>query len=154
VSKNYSIKEHISLIKRKYQYTKNFIEVLDFNKDYTDNTSIEKIISYFIKNEINFLILNASILKSEGFIDIKEPAILTTMSGDFIKNNDTGILKKYNNHLIYKYNKSETELLFDTSILDKFYLNDKTINHFSMIILTEDNSFYYMKRSNNRFLFS
>ena len=165
-NKNISITEHLSLINKKYSHIKPNIELL-FNvtiskKEHNGFSLIfnpsklitkEYVIDQLKKDKSSFICINAFVFKdmfSTNFIEYGFPEILTFQSDNvFNDNNDKFKLDK--KYILDSF--SSTGLNFDTSILYINYLNKKTINHFSSILITETKVFYFLKRKSLEVVF-
>jgi len=149
MSKNYSINEQLYLLSKKYKKTYSIDNI--FNSDYFIST--EKIIDLFLDFfKDDYVIINASFFK-ENISLIENTTILkynnSIVSDEFNLTTNYFIKKD----LIIKDNSNGSKLYFDTSLLKLFFLNNKTINHFSFAIFSKKTSFYIMRRGHINILF-
>ena len=84
-------------------------------------------------------------------LNIKEPKILTLEKDFFMENIFEDIEIDSEEDLISE--KEIEELFFDTSLLNVFYLNKKTINNFSKLLITKEFNIYLLKRGKYYYLF-
>jgi len=137
--KRYTIKDHKSLIERKYKEAESISELIKGEGDYFYANSPGALFAAMSGNPI--FAINAIAFKDE----CDTPAIFEYIGKGSLKNLLSGDIKEIKNHIIYE-KEDILNITIDTSLLRKFYLNKTTINHFSRIIATREKTFYFIKR--------
>lgn len=159
-SKNLSIKEQESLILKKFVNFESkdiFLGDLKINVFFKKRFFFKKIeekdflhFKYLLKKMNKVVSLEATVFNEFKDINLKEAKKFIFSENTFfnpIENNLINVeLKKI---LLSKSN----ELIFDTSLFNVFYLNRKTVNHFSKLYLLENMNIYLLKRKNIYYLF-
>lgn len=159
INKNLSVSEHIDKLNNRFLASEPIasfsFDLMNVGEMKRHNSYLMKKISshefdkYFhiLKNTNQSVILNPIIiknmLKKENFLYIYNNKKLSN-----IFENTYLIENKY----IVKDSESN-ELTIDTLFFDTFYLNNKTINAFSYLILTNVYNIYLMKRSDLYYIF-
>jgi len=143
MSKNYSVKEQIKLLRSKFSFSENFNDLTNDNIIISDKNLLYKLAAFLMKENIEFIVLNAIFLKEE-VINLSDCAKLNNnkitqlTKESFIDIDNYFILGEYIN----------TEILIDFSKFKNYYLNSKTINHFSYLVVTKKQTFYILNRKN------
>jgi len=152
LNKNFSINEHFNLIEKKYKEK----ERISFNGKnlyafkYYKYIYLPLIEDFKCKNSL--LELNASFLK-----ELISNEIFSYGDSIYLRfNNNNGNLYVYNDlenkslevdkKYIIKNNLDKFEVFFDLNLIFLNYLNWKTINHFSKVIISEDKNIFFLKR--------
>lgn len=158
-NKNYSIKEQEYLIKQKFlnaEQTTIIFEEFEFSVNKKNRFFFKKI------DFKQFLLIDSQLSNSKAvasfeasvFCEFKDIDLTDTKK--FIFSNKSffnPILNVFLNIDSKKILLNKEHLMIDTSLFNVFYLNKKTINHFSKIFLTEKYNFYLFKRKNSYYLF-
>jgi len=141
--KNYSLNEQLNLIHSKLKKVESLIDLFNSDTSYIEDISLVKFISYLYKKQIRFCVVESTFIKDFNLFENQ----IYHLKGQVL--NDIDISK----YIITRNDLDSTEYFYDNSILKTFYLNRKTINHWSFCIFTERNTFYFMKRKNKTFIF-
>ena len=99
----------------------------------------------FILNNENTLILNPIFLKYNNFIGISQilnNKIYSPLNGE-CEISGSFILKN-----------SENSFYFDSTLLKRFQLTEKSINHYSYLIFYKNMNMYLMRRKDRYFIFA
>jgi len=134
--KNLSIKEHRDILKKRYTNKKLSTNGLIINT-FEDYYYIESNLASKFNNQF----ISGDIIK-----DMFNVGFLTYNIGEIIFLKD-GFLLNSLTEKTYKFNCVDSGLFFDTSIFYFNYLNFKTINHFSKLIVKKEETIFLMKRS-------
>ncbi len=159
-NKNFSLIEQENLIQAKFIDSVN--ETIDI-ENY--KLSVVKKNRFFYKkiNLHEFLLLDnifsnlktaasmeASVFFDFNIADLKEPKKFLFANKIFfnpiLNNSITISLKKI-------FNVTKENLMLDTSLFNVFYLNKKTVNHFSKLFLTDKYNLYLFKRKDSYYIF-
>jgi len=152
LNKNFSINEHFNLIEKKYKekeriffngkslYAFKYYKYiyLPLVEDFQCNNSLLELNASFLKELINKKIFNYGDSIYLRFINDKG----TLYVYNDLENKSLEVDKKY----IIKNNLDKFEVFFDLNLIFLNYLNWKTINHFSKVIISEDKNIYFLKR--------
>lgn len=141
--KNLSIKEHRSILRKRY-----LIKRISTNGLVINEHGCFSYIETLKDIDISGVMINGYELKKmfySGFLNYGIGEIISFKNG-FLLNENTGAK--------IDFNCTDNNLFFDTSILYFNYLNNKTINHFSWLYVKKNEVFYKMRRSNWIVLFS
>lgn len=159
INKNLSVSEHIDKLNNRFlasepiaSFSFDLINVIEMKRH--DSYLMKKISSHdfdkylhILKNNNQSVILNPTIiknmLKKENFLYVYGDKKLSNIFEKIYEIEDKYIVK----------NSESGELTIDTLFFDTFYLNKKTINAFSYLILTSVCNIYLMKRSDSYYIF-
>jgi len=150
MSKNFSVNEHISRLNNKFKQTSDMNNIGNSTYYFSTKDPLIKFLAYLNFTKKDYVVINANVIqkmKNEKFIGDKKQVILLYQKNNSIKNLSTNNEFKIGEDSVF-YDNFNDNVIFDTTILSKFLLNGKTINHFSYMVFTEKDTFYILKRSN------
>jgi len=152
LNKNFSINEHLKLIEKKYSKK----EILNINnkESYCFKYNRYIYLPLFEDFEYNdsLLELNASFLKElidKKIFNYGDSVYLRFLNKNnelFVFNDLENTKLKIDNKFIIKNELFDLEVYFDLNLIFLNYLNLKTINHFSKIIISKNKNIYFLKR--------
>lgn len=159
-SKNLSINEQEKLILKKFINSEiKEISIGDFKitVSFKNRFFFKKIeekdflsLKYLLKKINKVVSLEATIFNQFNNINLKEPKKFIFSENTFFNPIENNLIEIELEKILL--NKSN-ELILDTSLFNIFYLNKKTVNHFSKLYLMENMNIYLLKRKNMYYLF-